>query len=323
MRRTASPADGADRGGFGVYLEPGLLASIAPAVDQYADDLRIQGCDLVVTEFAGSTADLRADLQERVPQGLEGALVVGAVPYHEFTSGERSVETYLHDLYFADLDGEYVNAVPVGDVEPEIYVSWITASPLTELVGRSESQLINDYFARAHDADLSAVAPSIGDIVVISSSVVPATVADAFREIETPVILWEGYLFDDMAVSSKGETTRTYREITISDPSHLLAARAAGDARVYTAPHRLSYGTASPDADVVATVPRRPEQATIFAYDRGDSLVDGSIVAGRRVGLFADYAGARDLTPRRLDMCVRPRAGRRPDRRSTTTSLIA
>lgn len=640
------------RGGFGVYVEPGLLASIEPAVEQYVTDLRIEGYDVVVQEFGGSAMALRSDLQARSANGLEGALLVGDLPVYDFSSGNpQDPSTYPHDIYFADLDGTYVDAVPLdvhvdgtGDVEPEIYVSRLSAAQVTELRGTSEAEVINAYFERVHayrtgqttyanrgaafadadwvytswgqavgllhdevievtdpadstpaaylallaedveshigavhsghdflqfwggrgytdfegevtsgqllaanpqpgfynmfncsagdmtlprfllgamavasdrgmqgisstkpggiygslnypyyaamadgrsagqafhsflqtqvgatdqpseagtiswmnglvmqgdptlvpaimgdgpaalsgvawhdidgdgrqetgepeladwtiwldqdrdgevdawepvtvtgpdgiyrfddvipttyavsaltppgwstsapvevdvvsgqvvegvdignirrpvahliagnatpppadrpirdllieegfevsivddDGDLAALAPVDGDIVVISSSVVPSKVGETLADVAAPVLTWEGYLFDDMAMSASGETGRTYRSHSIVDPLHPLAAGASGNARVYNNEHKLSYGMPGPDADVVASVPGRPEQATVFAYDRGDTLVDGTAAPGRRVGLFPDYAGAGDLTEQGTEM---------------------
>ena len=67
--------------------------------------------------------------------------------------------SYPHDLYFMDLDGQYIftaSGVPdehimawaaTGDVGPEIYISRITTSNLSGITGRDEATLINDYFA--------------------------------------------------------------------------------------------------------------------------------------------------------------------------------
>lgn len=650
--RTAWPLE--DGGGIRVYVERGLLGSIRPSVDQYVTDLRLQGYDVTVAEFAGSAAQLRADLQDRHGDGLEGALFVGDLPTYSFSSRQgpdRPVETYLHDLYFADLDGTYVDAAPVdvhvdgsGDVEPEIYVSRLTASPLTGLVGASEAEILNAYFGRVHayrigeatyadrgaafadadwsgpdweqtmgvlyddvislydpavttpaayqallsedvesfigavhsgvdflqfwadrgyvgweghltsadllagdprpgfynmfncsagdlsqqrfllgtmavasdrgmqgvsstkpggiagrdndhyygplsngmsagqafgsflqthvgsteepgetsliawlngitmqgdptlvpstmgdgpasisgskfadldgdgvrdpgevglegktiwldqdadgeidgwepatttgpdgafrferlvpatyrlaevpqsgwsaaeptevdvvsgvalvgvdigntpqptaylvagtvspppadrpirdvlaqrgfdvaviddDSDLTAIEPQRGDVVVISSSVVPSKVRDALADVEVPVILWEAYLLDDMGMGRSGETARTYRHVVVVDSLHPIAGGASGAARVHSVAHRLSYAIPSGDADVVATVPGRADLATVFAYARGDDLDDGTSAPGPRVGLFPDYAGAGDLTAVGVEM---------------------
>ncbi len=650
--RTGWPPDGGE-GGIGVYVEPGLLASIRSSVDQYATDLRLQGHDVTVMEFAGSAAGLRADLRARHEQGLQGAVFVGDLPTFRFSSRfspDSNVETYLHDLYFADLDGTYLDAVPVdvhidgaGDVEPEIYVARLSASPLTELVGANEAQILNAYFERVHayrigeatyadrgaafadadwantewgrtmgllyedvvslydladttpaaylgllsqdvesfigavhsgadflqfwaepryvgwegnltsadllaasprpgfynmfncsagdfsqakfllgamavgsdrgmqgvssakpggiamgdndtyygpmaagmsageafrsflqthvgstdnpaesgliawlnglvmqgdptlvpatmgdgpasiagvtfadhdrdglrdpgegglegwsiwldqdldgeiddwepvtitesdgsyrfdrlipaiyhvaavpqpgwstsgridievvsgavgevdlantrqlaaylvagttappiadrpirdmlievgfdvsivddDDDLTTIDPAPGDIVVISSSVVPSKVGAKLADLAAPIVVWEAHLFDDLGMGPSGETAQTYRNVTIADTRHPIASGYSGSTRVYRSAHRLSYATPSSDADVVATVPGRTAQATIFAYAVGDQLADGSTAPGPRIGLFPDYAGAGDLAVAGVDI---------------------
>ncbi len=164
------PPDGAGVNGFvatgvyDVYVEPGLLASIQDAMDQYVLDLTGEGYTVTVQEFSGDAADLRNELSDRYTyDNLEGALFVGDLPTLTFRNDHDfndATVNFVHDLYFMDLDGEYVlysDNTPdehfdgAGDVGPEIYVSRITTSRVTGLLGKSESQLINEYFARVHD----------------------------------------------------------------------------------------------------------------------------------------------------------------------------
>lgn len=144
-----------------VYVEDGLLAGIQSSIDTYVADLTGEGYSVSVQEFTGSALDLRTQLQSRhTSAGLEGALLIGDLPTLMFTNDNdfSSSETFIHDLYFMDLDGQYVlsDTEPdehfhgSGDVDPEIYVSRITPSGITGLTGRSETQLINDYFDRVH-----------------------------------------------------------------------------------------------------------------------------------------------------------------------------
>jgi hypothetical protein len=154
------PAAGS--GVFDVYVEPGLLGSIQASIDQYRIDLTAEGYTVAVEEFSGSAEALRALLQQRYDTAnLEGALFVGDLPTLTYTHDNDfngSTVSFIHDLYFMDLDGTYVlnDSAPdehydgEGDIEPEIYVSRITTSTVTSLTGRSEAELINEYFAKAH-----------------------------------------------------------------------------------------------------------------------------------------------------------------------------
>jgi hypothetical protein len=144
-----------------VYVEPGLLWQIQPAMDTYVADLTREGYTVMVQEFAGSAAELRAQLQARyAAANIEGALFVGDLPVLMFQNPGDLYTTgaFVHDLYFQDLDGTYVmsdtapdqHTAGTGDILPEIYVSRITTSTVTSLTGRSEADLINRYFAKVH-----------------------------------------------------------------------------------------------------------------------------------------------------------------------------
>ena len=50
------------------------------------------------------------------------------------------------------------------------------------------------------------------------------------------------------------------------------------------------------DVTVIAHVPGRPEKATVFAYELGDAMRNSNVAPARRVGLFMDYFGARELS---------------------------
>lgn len=148
-------------GVFDIYVETGLLSGIEEAVDTYTDDLKGEGYQVSVQEFSGDAEALKTKLHSRWQEkGLEGTLFVGDLPHVEFTSEDnfnassRQV-TYPHDLYFMDLDGDYKFDDfgldhHTGSVSPEIYVSRLTTGNLSAITGQSETDLINDYFAKNH-----------------------------------------------------------------------------------------------------------------------------------------------------------------------------
>ena len=122
-----------------------------------------------------------------------------------------------------------------------------------------------------------------------------------------PVIVWEAYLFDELALvadgSQGGETTKSSANIVIAQSTHPLAAGFAdGPVSVYTTPQRLSYGRPAPAAEVVAHEPGHQQKAVIFAYGAGAPLADGSSAPAVRVALFPDYAGAGVLTQQGIDL---------------------
>ncbi|MGB2823520.1 MAG: LamG-like jellyroll fold domain-containing protein, partial [Phycisphaerae bacterium] len=145
-----------------VYVESGLLASIQGSIDTYVADLAAEGYTVSVQEWSGPAEALRDHLKVRYDTaGLEGALFVGDLPTVTYTNANdfnSQPATFVHDLYFMDLDGTYVlnDTDPdehydgSGDVTPEIYMSRITTSTITALTGESEVELMDRYFAKAH-----------------------------------------------------------------------------------------------------------------------------------------------------------------------------
>ena len=128
--------------------------------------------------------------------------------------------------------------------------------------------------------------------VFVSSSVVPAKVGAAFKAAAVPVVSWEGHLFDDMgwATSSK-ESAVAQTKVAVADPGHPLAAGLTGSPDVYTSPAKLSVGFVGSAAHVVARDPSTPARATVFAYDAGSVLADGTIAPAARIGLFPTFEG--------------------------------
>ncbi|SFB70325.1 hypothetical protein [Tropicimonas isoalkanivorans] len=161
----------AGSGVFNIYVEQGLLADISVSLGQYADDLEAEGYSVRIVEYAGDADNLRYDLQYHwMTTGLEGALLVGDLPFRTFASydswdNREVLVEYPHDLYLMDLDGEYnffstgadAHLDGTGDVGPEIYLSRITASQLGSLTDKSEADLINAYFDKLHAARTGAL----------------------------------------------------------------------------------------------------------------------------------------------------------------------
>jgi hypothetical protein len=155
---------------------------------------------------------------------------------------------------------------------------------------------------RVVDDDSATVDLDDAVMVVISSSVVPSKVGGRFTHVPLPVVTWEPYLYDDMLMSAAGsaENTTASSTINVVDAGDPLAAGLTGTVAVTTAAYPLSFGRPGPGARVVAAVPGRPDRATVFAYDAGSPLVDGSLAPELRIALFPSYSGASHLTPRGL-----------------------
>ena len=147
------------------------------------------------------------------------------------------------------------------------------------------------------------------DVVLISESISSGTVSDGagFHLHDHPVriVSWEPFMYDNAGWTGStshvdnGNTGRPeapqapedlrglQTDIHIVDAAHPLAAGLGpGAVTVYHTPYTANFGVPSSHADVVATADTLGNFPTIFAYDAGDQLVDGSTAPGARVGFF-------------------------------------
>jgi hypothetical protein len=147
-----------------------------------------------------------------------------------------------------------------------------------------DDDLGRDASARFADADL----------IVISSSVRVRSVTpfvDELRELEMPILTTEGYLHDELGLATRaGETKKKTQQIDVLDS----AAGLEGRVTVLTRHHRLAYGLAGTEAEVIATAADSPARALVFSYGAGDELADATIAAGARGAFLFDYRAPSD-----------------------------
>ena len=155
------------------------------------------------------------------------------------------------------------------------------------------------------------------DVIVISESISSVSVSEGgsggiFHLQDHPVriVSWEPYMYDeagwtgDTSFADFGNTYRPQvpaelqgpqRDIYIVNAAHPVAAGfGPGAVTVYNVDHGVNFGIPSADADVIATVDAAGNWPTIFAYEAGDQLADGSIAPGPRIGFFFAQQGDGD-----------------------------
>src|SRR5688500_3064103 len=85
-------------------------------------------------------------------------------------------------------------------------------------------------------------------------------------------------------------STGNLQRVDILQSGHPLAAGLSGTVQVTTSPQTMSWGVSDvnpTNAIVVAQVAGDPTKWAIFAYEKGDTLLDGATPAPeQRVGLF-------------------------------------
>ncbi|MFK8025302.1 MAG: hypothetical protein AB8G26_15200 [Ilumatobacter sp.] len=147
-----------------------------------------------------------------------------------------------------------------------------------------EVVLIDDDVAMAADA-------ADKDLVIISSSVSPFKVGAEFRDVATPLLSWEAFLFDDLGFNTRGqrrngETATRQSVVDIVDGSHPLSAGYLGPQPVATSKAKFSYSRPEGDPIIVGEV---DGDAVIFGFDAGSAMAGELTAPARRVGFFTNY----------------------------------
>jgi hypothetical protein len=130
-------------------------------------------------------------------------------------------------------------------------------------------------------------------LVVITSSVGRAAVADKFKATAVPVMVMKSGVMMAMGMSSlDGETDPGPGQIAIAAAADPLAAALTGKVSVYTnANQRIVWGTPGAMAAKVATVPGMADQAAIYGYEAGQTMVGTDKAPARRLGFFCHLSG--------------------------------
>jgi hypothetical protein len=148
-----------------------------------------------------------------------------------------------------------------------------------------------NYVSQDEDAQTTLEASDAADLTYISESVGSGSVTDEVKDSTTPVITAEAFLYDNMGYSGTVSGTDFGQEnlqtdITIINPNHPLAAGLpAGDVSIFDAEGYLGWGIVGGDVTIVATSPNDPDLATLFVYEQGAKLDDGTTAPAMRIGI--------------------------------------
>lgn len=162
---------------------------------------------------------------------------------------------------------------------------------------------------------ISETPSSLGCMEPIGDPVVQKFI---LRDTDIPVVSFEAYMWDNAEwtahpadfsnefsfFGNTGRTDDTQPEalkaavdsLYIRNAAHPIAKGITqgvkGIAKVFKTPYSLNYGKPSADADVIASVLADGTYPTLFVYEKGDKLVDGSVVPNKRIGLFLGQAAS-------------------------------
>lgn len=140
-------------------------------------------------------------------------------------------------------------------------------------------------------------------LVLVSATVNSADVAAKFKSVAVPVLNWEPFIFDDMAMTASGTNTPNVEygtvtnitQVVVNLPSHQMAAGFNGGVAVYDAVRSGTFGKPGVNAIKVAVAASDASKIQIFGYEAGASMVGFSAPA-RRVGFFLDDLSGENLS---------------------------
>ncbi|MEO8427226.1 MAG: sugar-binding protein, partial [Verrucomicrobiota bacterium] len=172
----------------------------------------------------------------------------------------------------------------------------------------------DDLRAAAVGQDVALLSESIGSATVLEPIGDPVLQKFILRDTDIPIISYEAFMWDNAEwtthpedysneFSMFGNTGRTEDtqapeikdgrdSLYIRLPAHPIANGLTGKVKVYNTLYSLNYATPSADADVVASVEADGKYPTLFVYEKGDKLVDGSVVPNKRIGLYLGQVAA-------------------------------
>ena len=142
------------------------------------------------------------------------------------------------------------------------------------------------------DATTTAATLAGKALVIIgpNSEAYMGKVSPTLKDAAIPVLISKDHLGPLMATATgfDDHTANDQHAITIVNAMHPLAAGLpAGDANVYVPGNRVIYGVQlGPDAIKIATVKGHPDQFSIFAYEKGATMLGGFKAPARRIQFF-------------------------------------
>lgn len=171
-----------------VLVDSSIYSSIQSRLFRYASDLEnwTTYTAVIYQGSWGTPVDVRTFLQGELANGTVGALLVGDIPaaWFEIANdyGEWGYASFPIDLFYADLNGNWVDAQTTspmqagvyddhtGNVGPDIYVGRLKASGLA---AGSEVALLQKYFDKNHLYRIGSISMPHKALVYIDDDWIP------------------------------------------------------------------------------------------------------------------------------------------------------
>ena len=153
----------------------------------------------------------------------------------------------------------------------------------------------NNNMIKVVDDDVVQTADANNKILVVISPLVSSNsgvVGSKFRDVPIPVVVMEDGLFDDMGMTTGGNTQGTENnqtQINIINSGHYMSAGLSGLQTVYITSDKMNWGTPGTAAVKIATITgnNNGNKYVIFGYDKQAAMpaLPNSAPA-RRVGFY-------------------------------------
>ncbi len=162
----------------------------------------------------------------------------------------------------------------------------------------SELQALGQPVTVVQAASSTTASANGKSLVVISNSVAPGKVGNKFNQVSAPVIAFEQGVYDNLGLTGPVSGTDFGRasnqtQIRMSG-THPLTAGLSGLVAVGTSAAKFSWGKPGASAVIAATLKSNSSRPTIFGYEAGALLANGTSAPARRIAIHLND-GATDV----------------------------
>ena len=182
-----------------------------------------------------------------------------------------------------------VGGINISVTTPALFVVGSTTLTNSDAFVKARLEGLN-HTVTVMDAASVTTADATGKaLVVISSTVNPTSVGTKFRTVAVPVLTWESGVLNNMGMT--GSTSKDFgtksgqTQITITNPTHPLAAGVTGTATVVNSAKTFNWGKPNANAITIATISGDATKTAIFGYEPGVAM-PGLTAPARRLALF-------------------------------------
>jgi len=190
--------------------------------------------------------------------------------------------------------------ITVGNLPPNIrFVVGDTNLGRGDLAVKERLELMG-YNVYLRDDDIVSPADADGmDLLIVSSTVSSGKILSTFSGADVGVIVFEGYIFDDMGFTGPAGGvdygfSNAQVQVEILENAHPIASGLSGVITVVDDGEGFFlWGRPNINAAHVAGLVSDTSKAGVFAYEKGALLYDGFAAPHRRVGMFlGDYTAS-------------------------------